>query len=108
MDSDVDSTGTSNQRYNCVCSESFGQPHVVSLATWYRHYQAVSAEEREWMQCAKLDRPRGTASCRRNGVLPVQKRARERQVPTSPDKRGLQGEPEVFFHAFITALCPLT
>ncbi|KAF8548230.1 hypothetical protein OG21DRAFT_1489553 [Imleria badia] len=106
MDSDVDNTGTSNQRYNCVCSENFSQPHIVSLATWYRHYQAASAEEREQMQHAKLDgiisssdrRPRGTASRRHNGVLPVQKRAHELgkgQVSASPDKRGLQGEPEV-------------
>lgn len=45
MDSDVDSTGTSNQHYNCVCSENFGQPNVVSSATWYCHYQAASSEE---------------------------------------------------------------
>ena len=119
MDSGVDSAGPSNQRYNRVCSENFGQPHVVSLATWYRHYQAASAEEREQMQRAKLDgitsssdcRPRGTASHRRNGILPVQKRARELgegQVSASPDKRGRQGEPEVFFCAFVISLYLLT
>jgi len=72
---------SSAQRYNCVCSShNFGQPHVVSSMTWYRHFQeARSEEERGWMQNAKFDglnqssarRARGTAARRRNNVLPT-------------------------------------
>ena len=117
---DIESAGNSHQRYNCVCSTyNFGRPHVVSSTTWYRHFQEASADEQQRMQDAKFDnvappsnhRARGTASRRRNSILPTQKRARElgeAQAPPPPDKRGRQGEPEVCFHVSILALCTLT
>jgi hypothetical protein len=120
MDSDIGSAGTSNKRYNCVCSTyNFGQPHMVSSATWYRHFQEASADEQQRMQDAKFNgipsssnRRGGTASRRRNNVLPsMQKRVREpgeMQVSASPDKRGRQGDPEVCFHVSVIALCLLT
>ncbi|KAF9232879.1 hypothetical protein BU15DRAFT_90555 [Melanogaster broomeanus] len=33
-------------RYNCVCTKhNFGRPHLVSLATWYRHLQGASSDD---------------------------------------------------------------
>ena len=117
MDSDIGSAGTSNQRYNCVCStHNFGQPHIVSSATRYRHYQEASADEQQRMQAAKFDgvasssnRRGGTASRRRNNVLPAtQKRVREPGeilVSASPDKRVRQGDPEVCFNYCVICTC---
>lgn len=82
MDADA---GSRTQR-NCVCSSyNFGQPHIVSYATWYRHLQeARSDEERRTMQDAKFHglnsstrRARGTASRRRNNLLPPRNGVRE-------------------------------
>lgn len=104
--SDMDSVGSSIQRYNCVCStHNFGQPHSVSSATWYHHFEeAQTDEEQQRMQSAKFEglnnssaRHRGTASRRRNNALPIQERAREvdAQDTSAPEKRGRSGDNKV-------------
>lgn len=120
MDLDIGSTGTPNQHYNCICSSyNFGQPHLVSSVTWYRHLQEASVDKQQHMQDAKFIsiasssncRARGTASHRHNNVLPMQKRAcepSETQVSASPDKQGWQGEPQVCFHISVVAYDFLT
>ena len=101
-----DSTGSSAQRYNCLCSAyNFGQPHLVSPTTWYRHFEeAQTDEEQEWMQNAKFDglnnssaRCRGTTSHRCNNALLVQKRACEvdAQDTLAPEKWECLGDNSV-------------
>jgi hypothetical protein len=92
-----DSAGPPAQRYNCICSaHNFGQPHLVSPATWYHHFEeAQTDEEQERMRSVQFDglnnssaRRRGTASRRHNNALPIQKRVREvnAQDISAPEK----------------------
>ena len=95
------------ERYNCVCSKyNFGQPHLVSTATWYRHLQeARSDEERQRMQDARLQVPLGTvtakpkrsAARRRTNVPPAQKRPLEDHDPEDALGSNKRGRSEVYF-----------
>ena len=77
----------SNARFNCVCiRHGFGQPHIVSSTTFFRHLQdASSEEERARIQAAKFDGVNNSTRRRAKGINVRSRRNGQGDVSSTRD-----------------------